>query len=277
MAEAFDCVVAEAVVVVVVDHACGLHEGVDDERADELEATLLELFRHGGCEVGLRGAWAFGLDGLVADHVPEKGGEAFAGLLHLKEDLCATDGGDDLGAGADDAWIVEETQDVFLFEAGHLMRIECAEGSLEGFAFAQDDEPGEAGLEALEHEEFPERATVVLGNAPLVVVVFAHECVIDGPGAARLVVGFGGCGGHAAVDADARGDDDKCHAREVRLGLLHGWEREHDGTYGGRPRAHAGDVRGRLGERSQCCLAALAGQCENAALCVAAVYGLLFH
>jgi hypothetical protein len=36
---------AEAVGVVVVDHADGLHPGVDDDRAYEFEAAFLEGFR----------------------------------------------------------------------------------------------------------------------------------------------------------------------------------------------------------------------------------------
>ena len=37
----------EAVVLVVVDHAGGLHVGVADCRADEFEAAGLEVFGHG--------------------------------------------------------------------------------------------------------------------------------------------------------------------------------------------------------------------------------------
>ena len=38
----FDWLAAEAVRVVVVDDAAGLHPGIDDDRADELEAAFLE-------------------------------------------------------------------------------------------------------------------------------------------------------------------------------------------------------------------------------------------
>ena len=60
------------------------------------------------------------------------------------------------------------------------------EGGAEGFALAEDGNPGESGLEAFEHEEFPQGAGVGLGEAPFVVVVLLHEWVGACPGAAAL-------------------------------------------------------------------------------------------
>src|SRR5215831_3032333 len=37
----------------------------------------------------------------------------------------------------------------------YLGRVEVAEGLAEGFAFAEDRDPGEAGLKTLEHQQFP--------------------------------------------------------------------------------------------------------------------------
>ena len=77
--------------------------------------------------------------------------------------------------------------DVLLGEAGYFGGVEVVEGFAEGFALAEDGDPREAGLEAVEHEGFPEGAAVVLGAAPLVVMIGLHEWVVCGPGAA----GFG--------------------------------------------------------------------------------------
>ena len=48
----------------------GLHESVDDDGADELEAAFLELLRHFDGERRLRGDRAFIPDGLAADDIP---------------------------------------------------------------------------------------------------------------------------------------------------------------------------------------------------------------
>ena len=61
------------------------------------------------------------------------------------------------------------------------------EGGAEGFALAEDGDPGESGLEALEHEEFPEGTGVGFGHAPFLVVVGEVERVAAGPGAAGSV------------------------------------------------------------------------------------------
>ena len=194
---------AEAGGGVVVDDAGGLQEGVDDDRADELEAALFELLRDGLRQrrgYGEREAGA--LVGVVAGEVPEEVGEGLAGALHLHVDFCAGDGGFDLGAGADDAFVLHEAIDIGLREAGYLGGVEVFEGLAEGFALAEDDGPGKAGLEAFEHEELPEGAAVAEGNAPLFVVVLLHERVLwvggivgvaGGPGAAELL--FGGLHG----------------------------------------------------------------------------------
>ena len=55
--------------------------------------------------------------------------------------------------------------------AGDFFGIELFEGGAEGFALAEDGDPGESGLEAFEHEEFPEGAGVGFGDAPFLVVV----------------------------------------------------------------------------------------------------------
>ena len=118
-------------------------------------------------------------------------GEVGSGLLHVEIDARAVDGGFNFGAGADDAGVLHEAFDVGFFEAGDFFGIELFEGGAEGFALAEDGDPGESGLEALEHEEFPEGAGVGFGDAPFLVVVGEVEWVGSGPGAAGFLL-FGG-------------------------------------------------------------------------------------
>ncbi len=65
--------------------------------------------------------------------------------------------------------------DVGLAEARHACGIEVREGLAEGLALAQDGDPGEPGLKAVEHELFPEGAAVAFGHAPLLIVIFPHQ------------------------------------------------------------------------------------------------------
>ena len=176
----------------VVGDAYGLHPGVDDDGAYEFEAAFLEGFGDLFGEWGFGGDGAFELDGFAAGHVPDEFGEVFAGLLHVEVGAGAADGGFDLEAGADDAGVVEEAEDVGFFEAGYLFGVEVFEGLHEGFALVEDDAPGEAGLEAVKHEVLPEFAAVVDGDAPLFVVVGLHDGGGVGPGAAGDGFGHGG-------------------------------------------------------------------------------------
>ena len=87
--------------------------------------------------------------------------------------------------------IDNESRDVGGVEARDDLGIKSLEGFAEGVALAQDGQPGQAGLEAVQHELFPERAAVVLGHAPFLVVVGAEKWVILGPGAAVTRIGHG--------------------------------------------------------------------------------------
>ena len=71
------------------------------------------------------------------------------------------------------------------------------EGAAEGVAFAEDDDPGQAGLKSFEHEQLPKGAAVALGHAPLGVVVGAEERVA----LAHLQRDFSGGGHGVMIDA----------------------------------------------------------------------------
>jgi len=178
----------EARRAMIVDHACGLHKCVDDDRADKFEAAFLELLRHFNREGCLRCNRAFVMDRLAAHDAPEKRLEIFAGLLHLDVDACRLDGGFNLGSRANDSGILEQSLDVGLTEAGDLGRVKSPEGLAECIALAQDGDPGQTGLKSFEHEQFPECAAVAFGHSPLDVMILAEERVALCPFAAR----FGG-------------------------------------------------------------------------------------
>jgi hypothetical protein len=174
---------------VVVDDAGGLHPGVNDDGTYELEAAFFEGSGDFFGELGFGGDFAGRLwlvfDGFVTGHVPDVGGEVFAGGFHGVVDTRAVDGGFDFGSGTDDSGVLEEALDVFFGEFGYAFGIEVVKGRAKGVALAENGDPGEAGLEAVEHEGLPEGSAVVFGDAPLGVVVGLHEGVAFGPGAAR--------------------------------------------------------------------------------------------
>ncbi len=76
--------------------------------------------------------------------------------MHFEIGACTPDGGFDLGAGANDAGIVEQAENVFLTHANDGLWIEVLKCFAEGVSLAQHDDPSQARLESLEHERFPE-------------------------------------------------------------------------------------------------------------------------
>src|SRR5438309_843761 len=90
-------------------------------------------------------------------------------------------------------------------------RIETVEGAAEILALAQDGDPGEPGLEAVQHELLVERAVVVFRHAPFGVVIGDIERVVLRPGAALKAVGVeeGGC--HSAA-AFSPGQTNRAHS-----------------------------------------------------------------
>jgi len=96
--------------------------------------------------------------------------------------------GRDLELVADDAGVLQQRIVLALGVAGHLLGIETVVRSAVVFPLVQHRAPREAGLHALEDEEFEERGIVVQRRPPLGVVVGGHQIVrpVSGPRAARL-------------------------------------------------------------------------------------------
>jgi hypothetical protein len=83
--------------------------------------------------------------------------------LHIEVDAGALDGGIDLCTRSDDARVEKQSINVFLGEAGDSFRRKLFEGSTEGFAFTQNDDPRKPGLKALKDECAVERPYAVFG------------------------------------------------------------------------------------------------------------------
>ena len=107
--------------------------------------------------------------------------------------------------------IAEQPHHVARAHARHRLDLEAAEGAPEVLALAQDREPREAGLEALEAELLEQPAIVGHREAPLAVVIVAIVRGAHAPRAARdIVVAAHDAGGetskHGVHGSSTRGE-----------------------------------------------------------------------
>src|SRR5262249_39653832 len=103
-------------------------------------------------------------------------------------------------AVADDADIVHQRVNFLGIVARDLLRLEVVEGAAEIVALAQDRDPGQPGLEAVENQLLIERAVIIFRHAPLGVVIGDVNRVFPGPGTTGLAVGMQAGGtAHATV------------------------------------------------------------------------------
>jgi hypothetical protein len=173
---------------VVIDHAHRLHEGVTDGRANKLESAPQQILAKGFRLGGLRGYFSGGFPRIAnwapADEAPEVGVEAAEFLLHCPKGAGVPDGGGDLEAVAHNAGVGEQPPDLSWTVSGHHLRIEAVKSPPVVVAFVQDGGPTQAGLGALKDEELEERAVIVSGHAPFMVMVLDVQGGF-GPTAAR--------------------------------------------------------------------------------------------
>jgi hypothetical protein len=169
---------------VVVHHARRLHEGVADRGSHELESAAQQLLAHRFAR-GDRLAVARAAHRLAADEAPDELVERSEFPLHLEEGARVADDRLDLRAIAHDAFVLQERPLLRRRVARDLLRVEAIERAPVAFALAQDREPAQSGLRALEIEHLEELAVVVLGPAPLFVVVREELLVRCGPLATR--------------------------------------------------------------------------------------------
>src|SRR5579864_6862945 len=178
----------EACHEVVVHHADRLHEGIDDGRPAKFEAAARKLLRDLAGKLGLGrylldAAQAIDL-GAAVDEVPQELREARAFVHDREPGARGKDRPLDLETIAHDALVLHQSLDLFGRVASDLGGFEGVEGAAEIIALAQDGDPGEAGLEAVENELLEKRAVVVLRHAPFLVVIGDVERILPGPGAA---------------------------------------------------------------------------------------------
>ncbi len=105
----------------------------------------------------------------------------------------------DLAAMADDPGVAEQPLDVPLVEVGDPLDRESRERLSKALPLAQDRQPREPGLEALEREQLEQRIVAALLAPPLVVVVGAVERILSAPPAARGPVGVENEIGHRSI------------------------------------------------------------------------------
>ena len=92
----------------------------------------------------------------------------------------------DLATVPDDSRVAEQALDVTFTERCDRVGIEAGERRAEVLALAEDRQPGQSRLEALETQSFQQAALIRDGATPFVVVVGEIELVRRRPAALRL-------------------------------------------------------------------------------------------
>src|SRR5260370_21447275 len=178
----------------VVDHAGGLHEGIDDGRADEFESARGQFFRYLDRQRRRRRHAGRGLEVIdlrpAVDEIPQEFREARAVLHDLQIAVRAGDRALDLGAVADDAGVVHQRMQLFGVVARDLFRDEIVEGAAKVVALAQDRDPRQPGLKTVEDELFVQRAVIIFRHAPFGVVIGHIERIFAGPWTPHQAIGM---------------------------------------------------------------------------------------
>ena len=175
----------------IVHDPYGLQEGIHDGRADKAEPPALEVLAEGLGQGGLRRDGRAGRArirlGLPPGKAPEVGVKALEPPLHLQEGQGVADRGFQLEPVAHDPRVEHERRHGFGGIAGHLRRIEPDEGLPVGLPLAQDGDPAQPGLGALQGQQLEQPEVIVQGHPPFLVVIGHVEGIAAAPGAARRV------------------------------------------------------------------------------------------
>src|SRR5262249_44219637 len=150
---------------------------------------------------------------LAVDEVPQQPREAGALLHRVEIGARGEDRALDLHAVAHDAGILHQLLDLSRRVARDFRGLEGVEGAPEILALAQDGDPGQPGLEAVENELLVERAVVVFRHAPFLVVIGDVERILLRPGTAFEAVGVEEGRAHSAALASPG------HANWAQAGL----------------------------------------------------------
>src|SRR5262249_18842157 len=136
---------------------------------------------------------------LAVEEIPQKLGEARALLHHLEIAARGEDRAFDLAAIAHDAGVLHQLLDALGRVARNLFRLETVERAAKVVTLAQNGDPGEPGLKAVENELLVKRAVVIFGDAPLLVVISDVERVLLRPRAALEAVDMDDGSFHSAA------------------------------------------------------------------------------
>ena len=158
----------------VVNHARGLHERVDDDGPAEAEALGPECPRERARKRRLGRYLARLLPRILdrpeVDEAPQEAGETLA-LLDREKGARRCNRRLHLAPVAHDARVRERLADLRLTPTREGFGIEPREAPAEVVALAQDRQPAQPRLEAVEDEFLEQGAPVGLGPAPLVIVI----------------------------------------------------------------------------------------------------------
>ena len=160
--------------VVVIDHARGLHEGIANGRAHEFEAPADQVFAHGigfGCPRGWMCAILATLRIAIRGELPDVSVEAAEFLLHSEKGLGIDDGGPDLQAIAHDAGIGQQSSYSRRPVASDASSIEAIEGAAIIFALIENGGPAKSRLRAFQNEQLEQLTVVMQRHTPLAIVV----------------------------------------------------------------------------------------------------------
>src|SRR5256885_10116708 len=137
---------------------------------------------------------------LAANKFPQQRRKTRPFLHHVEPRARRRDRAVDLHAVAHDAGVLHQPLDSLRAIARDLRGLKAVEGAAEILALAQDGDPRQSGLEAIEHELLIKRAVVALRYAPLFVVIGDIERILPRPGATGEAIGMQQRG-HASYSA----------------------------------------------------------------------------
>jgi len=101
--------------------------------------------------------------------------------LYIFINPCIADRSLNLEPVSDYAWVQEQIIHLRLIIAGYQSRVKVIESEPEIFPFFNNARPTQAGLEAIQHNEFKQFPVIVQRDAPLLVVIVNHEWIFAHP------------------------------------------------------------------------------------------------
>ncbi len=136
----------------------------------------------------LRGAAAGGAKRLAVRELPDVIAEGAGAVAQLEVAARVGDEGVHLEPISHDAGIAQQALALYGIVAGHRFSIEVVERGTIARALAQDGEPAQARLRALQTQHFEQMTVIMDGHAPLGIMIGDVERIRGAPRAAQLAV-----------------------------------------------------------------------------------------